>query len=97
LHFKFEPAAAFVNQFATILMKLATWNVNSIKVRLPQLLEWLKARRPERILYFSCDAASLARDLKALHEAYRTTHLHLLDLFPQTMHAEALAVLERKG
>lgn len=28
-------------------MKLATWNVNSIKVRLPQLLEWLKARRPD--------------------------------------------------
>jgi exodeoxyribonuclease-3 len=27
-------------------MKLATWNVNSIKVRLPQLLEWLAAARP---------------------------------------------------
>jgi exodeoxyribonuclease-3 len=28
-------------------MKLATWNVNSIKVRLPQLLEWLARARPE--------------------------------------------------
>jgi exodeoxyribonuclease-3 len=28
-------------------MKLATWNVNSIRVRLPQLLEWLGAARPE--------------------------------------------------
>jgi len=28
-------------------MKLATWNVNSIKVRLPQLLEWLSASRPD--------------------------------------------------
>jgi len=28
-------------------MKLATWNVNSIKVRLPQLLDWLAAARPE--------------------------------------------------
>jgi exodeoxyribonuclease-3 len=28
-------------------MKLATWNVNSIKVRLPQLLEWLAAARPD--------------------------------------------------
>jgi exodeoxyribonuclease-3 len=28
-------------------MKLATWNVNSLKVRLPQVLEWLAARSPD--------------------------------------------------
>lgn len=28
-------------------MRLATWNVNSLKVRLPQLLEWLTARQPD--------------------------------------------------
>ena len=28
-------------------MKLAAWNVNSLKVRLPQLLEWLSAQRPD--------------------------------------------------
>lgn len=28
-------------------MKLATWNVNSLKVRLPQLLEWLAAQKPD--------------------------------------------------
>lgn len=28
-------------------MKLATWNVNSLKVRLPQLLDWLPAARPD--------------------------------------------------
>lgn len=28
-------------------MKLATWNVNSIKVRLPQLLEWLAGTQPD--------------------------------------------------
>lgn len=28
-------------------MKLATWNVNSLKVRLPQLLEWLAAQNPD--------------------------------------------------
>lgn len=31
-------------------MKIATWNVNSIKVRLPQLLEWLKNDRPDIVL-----------------------------------------------
>ena len=28
-------------------MKLATWNVNSVKVRLPQLLAWLESARPD--------------------------------------------------
>ena len=30
-------------------MKLATWNVNSIKIRLPQLLEWLAQKRPDAV------------------------------------------------
>jgi exodeoxyribonuclease-3 len=29
------------------MMKIATWNINSIAVRLPQVLEWLAAQRPE--------------------------------------------------
>ena len=28
-------------------MKLAAWNVNSLKVRLPQLLEWLAEKNPD--------------------------------------------------
>ncbi len=28
-------------------MRVATWNVNSLKVRLPQVLEWLKSRQPD--------------------------------------------------
>ncbi|MDB5810875.1 MAG: exodeoxyribonuclease, partial [Betaproteobacteria bacterium] len=28
-------------------MQVATWNVNSLKVRLPQVLEWLKSRQPD--------------------------------------------------
>jgi exodeoxyribonuclease-3 len=30
-------------------MKLATWNVNSLKVRLPQVLDWLAAHRPDAL------------------------------------------------
>jgi exodeoxyribonuclease-3 len=30
-------------------MKIATWNINSITVRLPQVLEWVKANRPDAI------------------------------------------------
>lgn len=28
-------------------MKLATWNVSSLKIRLPQLADWLEAHRPD--------------------------------------------------
>ena len=28
-------------------MKIATWNVNSLKVRLPHLLEWLRKQQPD--------------------------------------------------
>nr|MBP6727698.1 endonuclease/exonuclease/phosphatase family protein [Thauera sp.] len=30
-------------------MKLVTWNVNSLKVRLPQVLDWLAAHKPDAL------------------------------------------------
>lgn len=53
---------------------------------------------PERILYLSCNPASLARDLKILMErgpAYQVESLELFDFFPHTTHMEVLAVLRR--
>jgi exonuclease III len=35
------------NQIATNFMKLATWNVNSLAVRLPQVLDWLGSASPD--------------------------------------------------
>ena len=50
---------------------------------------------PPRIVYLSCDPATLARDLQQLLPAYRLASLELIDLFPQTFHIESLARLER--
>jgi len=47
------------------------------------------------LIYVSCDPTTLARDLAALQPLYRITALHLVDLFPQTLHVEAVAMLER--
>ncbi|MEE2665387.1 MAG: TRAM domain-containing protein [Myxococcota bacterium] len=51
-----------------------------------------------RIVYLSCDPATLARDLRWLCESgYEIEHLEGFDLFPQTHHVEALAVLTISG
>ena len=47
-----------------------------------------------RVVYLSCDPATLARDVKRFSEAgYRLEHIEAFDLFPNTAHVETLAVL----
>ena len=48
--------------------------------------------RASRLLYVSCDVATLARDLHRLIESgYSLSHLEAFDLFPNTAHIESLA------
>ena len=52
--------------------------------------------RAPRVVYVSCDVATLARDARALVDAgYRLLTLRVFDLFPHTAHVESLAVFER--
>ena len=56
----------------------------------------LVALEPRRIVYLSCDPATLARDLGRISgHGWQLSSLEGFDLFPQTPHVEALAVLER--
>jgi len=62
------------------------------------LMEALAFVVTRRIVYVSCDPATLSRDLGALHaQGLRLTALAMVDLFPQTYHLEAIAVLERRS
>ena len=52
--------------------------------------------RPERIVYVSCDSATLARDARLIADnGYRITKAHGFDLFPHTIHAETVVLFER--
>jgi 23S rRNA (uracil1939-C5)-methyltransferase len=56
----------------------------------------LLALNAPRIVYLSCDVATLARDVKRLREhGYTLTHLEAFDLFPNTGHVETLVTLRR--
>ncbi len=64
-------------------------------------LQGLLARPPARLVYVSCDPATLARDLGVLCGTttpggiFRLVAVQPFDLFPQTAHVETVVVLER--
>ncbi len=60
-----------------------------------QLCKWLERVQPERILYSSCNALTLAKDLERL-ESYRAMRVQLFDMFPHTAHYETLVELTRQ-
>lgn len=61
-------------------------------------LETMVRMRPERIVYVSCDSATLGRDLKYLREkGYEIGKWRGCDMFPGTGHVETVCLLTRKN
>jgi len=51
---------------------------------------------PERIVYVSCDSATLARDVKYLREnGYEIRKVKATDMFPMSVHVETVVLLSK--
>ncbi len=56
--------------------------------------EALRACPPRRVIYVSCDPATLARDLARLGPSFQVRRVAAFDLFPQTSHVETVVTLD---
>lgn len=64
----------------------------------PEALDAVARLGPNRVIYVSCDAASLGRDLRILCDGthgFRLLEIQPVDMFPHTHHVECVATLER--
>lgn len=62
----------------------------------PKVIETVANASPERIVYISCDPATLARDCAIFAEyGYTTNEATPFDLFPRTGHVETVVLLKR--
>ena len=61
----------------------------------PALLAGLLELAPAKIIYVSCDPATLARDLGKLAKKYNLVSIQPLDMFPRTAHVETVVLLSK--
>jgi tRNA/tmRNA/rRNA uracil-C5-methylase (TrmA/RlmC/RlmD family) len=55
----------------------------------------LLEKRPQRIIYLSCNLSTQARDLQRLSAAYRVSSTRVYNFFPRTPHIEGLCIFDR--
>ncbi len=60
------------------------------------LIDILKTYKPERVVYVSCNPATLARDLEKLSDYYQIDEITPFDIFSQTYHVENVVKLTLK-
>lgn len=62
----------------------------------PELISTIAAIKPNRIVYISCDPATLARDCKLFEKSnYTVKELTPVDMFPRTAHVECVVLITR--
>lgn len=62
-----------------------------------KLVDYLNKNSYEKIVYISCNPATLARDLKILKEKYKVEKVEIFDLFPYSSHVESVVLMSIKN
>jgi 23S rRNA (uracil1939-C5)-methyltransferase len=57
------------------------------------VLAQILALSPEKIIYISCNPATMARDISHIIQDYELVEIQPVDMFPHTYHVEAVAKL----
>lgn len=63
----------------------------------PELIDTIMQMSPDRVVYVSCDPATMARDLKLfIDQNYYVKEITPVDMFPRTSHVESVVMMSRK-
>ena len=64
----------------------------------PEVIASVAGMEPKRVVYVSCDPATLGRDVKRFREAgYACRRACAVDMFPGTAHVETVVLLEKQA
>ncbi|QNM93744.1 23S rRNA (uracil(1939)-C(5))-methyltransferase RlmD [Mycoplasma sp. Pen4] len=61
-----------------------------------EMINFIKTNNPKNIIYMSCDARTLIRDIKEINDLYELEYIQGFDMFPNTHHFEVLSFLKLK-
>lgn len=80
----------YINSFDTIILDPPRKGINK------ELVASLTSSVVKKIIYVSCNQATLLRDLELLKDSYNIGDIQPLDMFPQTKHIECIVCLTKK-
>ena len=95
---KIKRSRAFIDTHLAKTLPADLLIVNPPRAGLdPETLAIVAEGGARRVIYVSCDPATLARDVASLSDRYEPGTPRCFDLFPQTAHVETVMVLSARG
>ena len=92
-----EKEAAKAGIVQNVLLEVNIGGEESKTGVAPEALEALLHLAPERLVYISCNPATLARDARMLSADYELVQVTPLDLFPHSPHVESVSCWQRRA
>lgn len=98
-HADFIGLDLFAEQALADFVEISGWqSVDTLLLDPPRkgfanLHLWVEKFQPKQVVYVSCHAATLVRDIKQIQSQFTLEYVQLLDMFPGTKHFETVAVL----